>query len=99
MRPHWAADLFASDHLSGPERKNSTAVGSSASDQKKKEKPAPVFMHKEHATLEQCIEILNWHHQNGANQTKMARHFDKIYPNLQIKQPLVSSWLKEESKW
>ena len=58
-----------------------------------------LFMHKEHATLEQCVEILNWHHQNGANQTKMARHFDKIYPNLQIKQPLVSLWLKEESKW
>jgi hypothetical protein len=91
--------LFASDHLSGPERKNPTADGSSASDRKKKEKPAPVFTHKEHATLEQRIEILNWHHQNGANQTKTARHFDKIYPNLRIKQPLVSSWLKEESKW
>ena len=99
MHPHWATDLFVSDHLSGPERKSSTTDGSSASDQKKKEKPAPVFMHKEHATLEQCIEILNLHHQNDANQMKMERHFDKIYPNLWIKQPLVSSWLKEESKW
>jgi Fe-S cluster assembly scaffold protein SufB len=47
----------------------------------------------------QRIEILEWHHKNGANQTATAQHFDPIYPNLQIKQPLVSSWLKDEAKW
>jgi hypothetical protein len=49
--------------------------------------------------LAQRIEILDWHHKNGQNQSKMARHFDLIYPNLKIKQPLVSSWTKEEAKW
>jgi hypothetical protein len=29
----------------------------------------------------------------------MARHFDPLYPNLKIKQPLLSSWNKEEAKW
>jgi hypothetical protein len=49
--------------------------------------------------LAQRIEILDWHHKNGQNQSKTARHFDSIYPNLKIKQPLVSSWTKEEAKW
>lgn len=30
---------------------------------------------------------------------KTARHFDVIYPNLKIKQPLISSWVKAEEKW
>ncbi|KAF8229914.1 hypothetical protein L208DRAFT_1284437, partial [Tricholoma matsutake] len=59
----------------------------------------PVFTKKENATLAQQIEILEWHHKNSANQTATAQHFDPIYPNLQIKQPLVSSWLKDKSKW
>ena len=54
---------------------------------------------KENATLAQRIEILDWHHQNGRNQSKTARHFDSIYPNLKMKQPLVSSWVKDEAKW
>jgi hypothetical protein len=49
--------------------------------------------------LAQRIEILDWHHKNGRNQSETARHFDSIYPNLKIKQPLVSSWIKEEAKW
>jgi len=56
-------------------------------------------MKKENATLAQRIEILNWHHKNGQNQMATAKHFDPIYPNLQIKQPLVSSWLKFEAEW
>ncbi|KAF8221229.1 hypothetical protein L208DRAFT_1155689, partial [Tricholoma matsutake] len=60
---------------------------------------APVFMKKENATLAQHIKILDWHHKNGQNQSEMAHHFDSIYPNLKIKQPLVSSWIKEETKW
>jgi Fe-S cluster assembly scaffold protein SufB len=27
------------------------------------------------------------------------KHFSPIYPNLAIKQPLVSTWVKEEAKW
>ena len=49
--------------------------------------------------MTQRIEILDWHHKNGRNQSATARHFASIYPNLQIKQPLISSWLKDEAKW
>lgn len=51
------------------------------------------------AAIKQRIEILDWHHANGGNQTRTAKHFDSIYPNLVLKQPLLSKWLKEESKW
>jgi len=54
---------------------------------------------KENATLKQRIEILDWHHANGSIQTKTAAHFHTIYPNLQIKQPLISSWVKNEARW
>ena len=64
-----------------------------------KEPPNPLFTHRERATIKQRIEILNWHHANGKCQTKTARHFNPIYPNLVLKQPLLSKWLKEESKW
>ena len=49
--------------------------------------------------LAQRIEILDWYHANGKNQSKTAKHFNTIYPNLKIKQPLVSAWVKEEAKW
>jgi hypothetical protein len=43
---------------------------------------------------------LDWHHASIAkNQTKTAAHWDQIYPNLQLKQPVISAWLKEEEKW
>jgi Tc5 transposase DNA-binding domain len=61
--------------------------------------PVPVFTKKEIATLAQRIEILDWHNANGKNQSKTAKHFDKLYPNLKIKQPLVSAWVKDEAKW
>jgi hypothetical protein len=48
-------------------------------------RPAPKFVRKEVATIAQRIEILNWHHQNSKNQTKTAKHFDPIYPNLRLK--------------
>jgi hypothetical protein len=57
------------------------------------------FVKKENATLEQRVEILDWHHANGENQSRTAKHFDSIYPQLKIKQPLVSSWVKDEAKW
>ncbi|KAG6874542.1 hypothetical protein C0993_000430, partial [Termitomyces sp. T159_Od127] len=64
-----------------------------------KRAPAPVFTKKEVATLKQRIEILDWYQANGKNQSKTAKHFAPIYPNLVIKQPLISSWVKEEAKW
>ena len=64
-----------------------------------KKHAAPIFTKKENTTLNQHIEILNWYHANGKNQSKTAKHFDSIYPNLKIKQPLVSTWVKDEAKW
>lgn len=58
-----------------------------------------MFTKKEVATLAQRIEVLDWYHANGRNQSKTARYFAPLYPNLDIKQPLVSSWVKEEAKW
>ena len=59
----------------------------------------PEFAKKENAILEQRIEILNWHHANGENQTKTAVHFDAIYLNLWLKQPRISAWCKHEETW
>jgi hypothetical protein len=59
----------------------------------------PVFTKKENATLTQQIEILDWHHEHGGKQTATAQHFAHIYPNLQIKQPLISCWVKDEARW
>jgi len=36
--------------------------------------------------------------QERKMRQKIAKHFDAIYPNLQLKQPKVSDWLKNESK-
>ncbi|KNF01910.1 hypothetical protein PSTG_04734 [Puccinia striiformis f. sp. tritici PST-78] len=49
------------------------------------------------ASYAEKVEVLDWHHQNGKNQSKTAAHFDKTYPNLKIKQPLISKWLKDEA--
>jgi hypothetical protein len=66
----------------------------------KKAKNLPVFTKKENATLAQRIEILNWHHNSGKkSQSKTAQYWDKIYPNLRLKQPIISAWLQDEQKW
>jgi Tc5 transposase DNA-binding domain/Helix-turn-helix domain (DUF4817) len=69
---------------------------------KKPDQPAtpkpPVFTKKENSTLEQRIEVLDWYHKNSQNQSATAWHFAPIYPNLKLKQPLVSTWVKEEAK-
>ncbi|KAJ6491614.1 hypothetical protein C8R47DRAFT_1044693 [Mycena vitilis] len=66
----------------------------------KKAPAAPIFTKKENTTLAQRIEILDWHHaRTPPNQSATARHFSALYPNLCIKQPLISSWLKSEEKW
>ena len=59
----------------------------------------PVFTKKENETLAQWIEILDWHPQNGKNQAVTAWHFGALYLNFRIKQPLISSWLRDEAKW
>jgi hypothetical protein len=82
--------------LTGPD--HSVAIPNDKKPGKKRD-VAPVFTKKENATLQQRIEILDWFHSNGENQTKTAKHFDPIYPNLLLKQPLVSAWVNEEAKW
>ncbi|KAF8801776.1 hypothetical protein BYT27DRAFT_7023697, partial [Phlegmacium glaucopus] len=59
----------------------------------------PVFTKKKNAMLAQQIEILDWYHKNSQNQTATAKHFAPKYPNLQLKQPLVSCWVKDKVKW
>jgi hypothetical protein len=54
-----------------------------------KECRAPVFTKKENVMLAQHIEILDQYHKKGKNQSKMVKHFDAIYPNLKMHQPLV----------
>ena len=62
-----------------------------------KECSTPVFTKKENVMLAQHIENLDWYHKNGENQLKMVKHFDAIYPNLKMNQPLVSAWVKGEA--
>jgi hypothetical protein len=61
--------------------------------------PAPVFTHKEIATQKQRVEILDWLHsaEGQDNQSRTARHFDAIYPNLKLKQSTISKWVKREA--
>ena len=66
---------------------------------KAKTQAVPVFTKKENATLAQRIEVLDWYHANGKNQSKTAKHFESVFPNIMIKQPLVSAWVKNEKKW
>ncbi len=33
------------------------------------------------------------------SQASTAAHWDKIYPNLQLRQPTISSWRSDEAKW
>ena len=76
------------EHKDNDEKKKSNEKG-----------PTAIFTKKENAALAQHIEILDWYHTNGKNQSKTAKHFDLIYPNLKLKQPLISAWVKDEMKW
>jgi len=69
--------------------------------QKDKEKKTPEFMKKENATMKQRIEILDWHHKQGKHfkQGKTAEHWNKQYPNLCLKQPTISAWLRNEARY
>ena len=65
-------------------------------EKKKKENTCSVA--KENATLAQRIEILNWHHGQSKSQKETAMYFSTKYPSLQLKQPIISTWLKDEAK-
>jgi hypothetical protein len=55
---------------------------------------------KQNADLAIRIEVLDWLHNEGQeNQSKTARHFKDIYPNINFSQPLISSWVSGEAKW
>ena len=86
------SDIF----YKGPEHHHEKET--KAPEEKTKSLATPVFTTKENSTLEQHIEVLDWHHKNSQNQTKIACHFGPTYPNLQIKQPLISKWVKQETK-
>ena len=60
---------------------------------------APVFTKKEKATLAQRIKILDWYHRNGQNQSAAACHFQPLYSNLWLNQPVISDWVKNEQSW
>ena len=83
-----------------------TEVGSGPEERKvpsrEKKKAEPVFTKKENATIAQRIEILDWYHKHSGpkkSQVKTAAHFDKTYPNLRLKQPIISDWVRNEVKW
>lgn len=76
---------------------NRKRAASGANDKTKKKTKEGVVK-KVNSTLAQRIEILNWHNSNGQNQRKTAEHFDKIYPQLRLKQPRISDWVKGEEK-
>ncbi|KAF8229970.1 hypothetical protein L208DRAFT_1401273 [Tricholoma matsutake] len=83
-----------------------TEVGSGPEERKKpsreKKKADPVFTKKENATIAQRIEILDWYHKHSGpkkSQVNTAAYFDKIYPNLRLKQPIISDWVRNEAKW
>jgi len=67
--------------------------------EKKKNENAGCSVAKESATLAQRIEILNWHHAQSKSQKETATYFNTKYPSLQLKQPIISAWLKDEAKW
>jgi transposase len=49
------------------------------------------------ATIAQKIEVLDWYHTNGKSQSQIAKHFDMKWPELDMKQPKVSDWIKKEA--
>ena len=87
-------DVGMAEVGSGPEERKVPSQG--------KKKADPVFTKKENVTIAQRIEILNWYHKHSGpkkSQVKIAAHFDKTYPNLRLKQPIISDWVQNEVKW
>ncbi|SJK97304.1 uncharacterized protein ARMOST_00556 [Armillaria ostoyae] len=95
--------LIGKIQLSVSKKRKCPEAKKAATDNSKNKKQTPieppVFTKKEVAMLKQRIKVLDWYHRNGMNQSKTAKHFAVIYPNLKIKQPLVPAWIKDEEKW
>ena len=98
------ANVLYNIHIAGsnsvrkPPKNSLPVANTSKPGLKTKNKPL-VFTKKENATLAQRIEILEWHNKNGRNHSKTTCHFNPIYPNLKLKQPIISDWAKNEKKW
>ncbi|KAI7964991.1 hypothetical protein MJO29_003089 [Puccinia striiformis f. sp. tritici] len=73
---------------SSPEKKQSVKRLNLKSESKSSKKPIQAMM-------AQKIEVLDWYDKNGKNQTKTAKHFDEIYPEIGFKQPLISAWVAD----
>lgn len=50
------------------------------------------------ATIAQKIEVINWYKANGESQRKTVEYFSKRLPELNLKQPTLSRWIKSETK-
>lgn len=46
--------------------------------------------------MAQKVEVLDWYYANGKNQSKTAKFFNEKWPDLDLKQPKVSDWIKKE---
>jgi hypothetical protein len=84
--------IMTADEHKGPEAK---PKGHESTKGKKKQ----TLVKKENMTLEQRIEILKWHKTNKAKQWETAAHFNDIWPNLKLTQPLISDWERNAEKW
>ncbi|KAI6121642.1 hypothetical protein F5141DRAFT_1061319 [Pisolithus sp. B1] len=79
----------------GPKHQVPNAINAS----EKKNKKDTCSIAKENVTLAQWIAILDWHHEQKKSQQETATYFNIKYPSLQLKQPIISVWLKDEEKW
>ncbi|KAG9316525.1 hypothetical protein JVU11DRAFT_2575 [Chiua virens] len=93
------AGKVASDHVPSKKRKRSATNHGDSDTPSNGKKPMPPSKKKENATLQQRINILDWHRNNKATQQGTVDHFNKVYPSLQLTQPLVSSWVTNDAKW
>lgn len=79
-------------------RKCTEASQNSSSNEVYTTKKKTKVLKKVNATLSRRIEILDWHHANGEKQTKTAKYFKEIHPELRFGQPRLSEWLKDEMR-
>ncbi len=63
----------------------------------KRSKPSDTSLSRSHATVAQKVEVLDWYHANGKNQSKTAKYFNLKWPELDVKQPKVWDWIKKEA--
>ncbi|KNE99857.1 hypothetical protein PSTG_06945 [Puccinia striiformis f. sp. tritici PST-78] len=63
---------------------------------RKQSQPTKVLANSQisNASYAEKVQVLDWHHKNGTDQTKTCEHFKNIFHQLRIKKPLLSKWLK-----